>query len=70
MDPEAVENTDPLLIVLSEHCCCVETLNLNSCNLTAEGLLALKEMNNLQSLSLCFCEVMNQQIFSAVCEPI
>jgi len=65
-DPVAVENPDPILNELANHCPNVETLNLNSCNVSVEGLSALKRMDHLRNLSLCFCEQMSEDVLHEV----
>jgi len=66
VDPDAVENPDPILSHLVQHCNNIETLNLNSCNVSAEGLLNLKKMPHLTNLSICFYEEMSEEILRII----
>ncbi|NGX58830.1 MAG: hypothetical protein K940chlam3_01738 [Chlamydiae bacterium] len=62
VDPEAIENPDPILVELSHHCKSVEDLNLNSCNVSAKGIHTLENLDHLKSLSLCFCDEMTEDV--------
>jgi len=68
VDPEAMENPDQILIHLAQHCSNIETLNLDSCNVSAKGLEALKKMSHLSRLSICFAEQMNEEILRTICQ--
>lgn len=68
VDPETVDNPNDILIELSHHCRCIEDLNLNSCNISVEGIRALQKMNRLKTLSLCFCEVLSDKILKELAQ--
>lgn len=66
-DPLIVEDTDPILIEMTKRCPSIEHINIEGCNVTAEGIRALRTMRSLTSLSFSFCETMDEDLFLALC---